>query len=166
MSYWDQTKPILLEKSTPNIMRVESIKKVFKKSYFICMVRNPYAQVEGIMRRNNATAEYAANFTIKCLEYQKNNIEKEKDILFFTYEDLCDKKKYIVSKIKNFLPEINDLNTDILFNAHNFKTKNKMAITNLNEEKIAKLSTQDITIINNIFRKNINLLKFFNYALI
>ena len=30
MKYWDQTKPILLEKSTPNIIRVQSIKKTFQ----------------------------------------------------------------------------------------------------------------------------------------
>ena len=166
MKYWDQTKPILLEKSTPNIIRVQSIKKTFQNSYFICIVRNPYAQVEGIMRRNNASAEYAANFSIKCLEYQKYNIEKEKNLIFFNYEDLCDNTKQVASKIINFLPEINNLNIDTLFKAHNFKTKNKMAIKNLNKEKIEKISKKDLAIINKIFQKNIKLLKYFNYNII
>ena len=79
MKYWDQTKPILLEKSTTNIIRVQSIKKTFQNSYFICIVRNPYAQVEGIMRRNNASAEYAANFSIKCLKYHLNEYALQKN---------------------------------------------------------------------------------------
>ena len=29
MKYWDQTKPVLLDKSIPNIMRVKEIKKEF-----------------------------------------------------------------------------------------------------------------------------------------
>ena len=39
--------------------------------------RNPYAHVEGIIRRNSATTEYAARFALKCLRYQKRNKENE-----------------------------------------------------------------------------------------
>ena len=56
------------------------------------MVRNPYAQVEGIMRRNGATVEYAAKFALKCLRFQKQNKQSQENILFISYEDLCDNK--------------------------------------------------------------------------
>ena len=55
-------------------MRVKDIKEVFNPIMFICMVRNPYAQAEGIIRRNKATPEYAAKFALKCLKYQKQNL--------------------------------------------------------------------------------------------
>ena len=166
MRYWDQSKSVLLDKSIPNIMRVNAIKKEFKNIFFICMVRNPYAQVEGIIRRNEASAEYAANFAIKCLKYQKLNIEKEKNLLFFTYEQLCEDQNTTIQKIIDFIPELFDIKTNIEFNAHNYKTKGGMSITNLNQEKITKLSSQDILTINTIFKKNISLLTFFNYQII
>jgi len=164
--YWDLSKPILLEKSVPNILRVKEIKNTFLPASFICIVRNPYAQCEGIMRRNNISAEEAAKFSIHCLMYQKNNIENEKELLFFTYEELCDNTEKIINKIKNFLPELNDINIKRKFSAHNFKGKRKMRITNLNNEKIKKLTIEDITIINNIFSKNKELLEYFNYSII
>ena len=164
--YWNLSKPILLEKSVPNILRVKEIKNTFLPVSFICMVRDPYAQCEGIMRRNNVSAEEAAKFSIHCLMYQKNNIENEKKLLFFTYEDLCDNTEKIIERIQNLLPELNDINIKKNFSAHNFKGKRKMRITNLNNEKIKKLTIEDITSINHVFSKNKNLLEYFNYSII
>ena len=41
-----------------------------------------------------------------------------------------------------------------------------MAITNLNDEKIAKLSNKQLHIINSIFKKDHELLSYFNYSII
>ena len=147
-------------------MRVKEIKKEFNDIYFICIVRNPYAQVEGIIRRNNSTAEDAAKFAINCLKYQKENIEKESNLLFFSYEELCEEREKTVKRMVDFLPELNDININTLFKAHNFKTTENMAITNLNKEKIAKLSSKQLDIINTIFKKNKSLLNYFNYSII
>jgi len=166
MKYWDQRKTILMDKSNTNIMRVAAIKKVFDNIVFLAMVRNPYAQVEGIIRRNNATTEYAAAFALKCLRYQKKNRENEKNILFLSYEDLCNNKDKSVEKIKNFIPELGTVNSDIAFSAHNFKTKGKMKIQNLNDEKINKLSSEQIKIINSYFQKEEELLNYFGYSII
>ena len=68
-------------------MRVDEIEKVFSPIKYMCMVRNPYAQVEGLMRRNKQDAKSAAEFAIKCLYYQSKNRKRE-NILFFTYEQL------------------------------------------------------------------------------
>jgi len=167
MKYWDQRMGILMDKSNPNIMRVHSIKKEFKNSIFIAMVRNPYAQVEGIMRRNGATAEYAAKFALKCLRYQKQNkLSVKENILFTSYEELCDTKYELVEKIKKFIPEIGDIDSDLEFSAHNFKTDGKMKIQNLNKEKIKKINKENMGIINTYFNKDIDLLEFFGYSII
>ena len=164
--YWDLSKPILLEKSIPNIMRIHDIKKFFDPISFICMVRNPYAQCEGIIRRNGKSAEFAAKFALQCLKYQKENIEKEKSLLFFTYEELCENKNQVVNKIISFIPDLKDIKSDQKFKAHNFKTSDKMKITNLNNEKIAKLTKEQLKTINSYFDKEIALLNFFNYPII
>ena len=164
--YWDLSKPILLDKSTPNIMRVNNIKEFFNPVSFICMVRNPYAQCEGIIRRNGKSAEFAAKFALNCLQYQKTNLESEKNLLFFTYEELCENKNHVVNKIILFMPDLKDIKSEQKFKAHNFKTSDKMKITNLNDEKIAKLSQKQLKTINSYFEKEIDLLNFFNYPII
>ena len=164
--YWDLSKPILLDKSIPNIMRVNDIKEFFNPISFICMVRNPYAQCEGIIRRNGKSAEFAAKFALNCLQYQKANIEKEKNLLFFTYEELCENKNQVVNNIISFIPDLKDIKSEQKFKAHNFKTKRRMEITNLNSEKISKLTKEQLNEINSHFKKEEELLKYFNYTII
>ena len=50
-NYWDRSKDILLEKSPPNICRAENINDVFNNSKYICLIRNPYAQIQSNIRR-------------------------------------------------------------------------------------------------------------------
>ena len=166
MEYWDQSKQILMDKSTTNIMRVQEIKDVFTNISFLAMVRNPYAQVEGIIRRNNSTAEYAAKFALKCLRYQRRNKEHYKDILFFSYEDLCDNTEEVFEKIQKYIPELGKIKSNLKFSAHNYKTKNKMRIQNLNKEKIAMLSTEQLLVINSYFKMEAELLDYFGYSII
>tara|TARA_B100001758_G_C18373778_1_gene593023 strand:+ start:13 stop:819 length:807 start_codon:yes stop_codon:yes gene_type:complete len=164
--YWDLSKPILMDKSTTNIIRVNDIKKVFKPISFIAIVRNPYAQCEGIIRRNNQSAEYAAKFAIKCLKYQKKNIENENNLLFFSYEEMCENTHQVVSKIQEFIPSTSDIKLKKKYNAHNFKSDKRMTINNLNQEKIKKLDKEQIKVINSYFIKEKELLEYFNYSII
>ena len=165
LRYWDYSKPVFLDKSIPNIMRVDEIEKVFSPIKYMCMVRNPYAQVEGLMRRNKQDAKSAAEFAIKCLYYQSKNRKRE-NILFFTYEQLCDNRQEVSQKMIEFIPELSDLDMNIDLTSHNFKKKGKMKMANLNDEKIAKISETDFEIINSIFEKDKDLLKEFGYKII
>ena len=164
MRYWDLSKPILLDKSVPNIIRTDEIIKVFNPVYYICMVRNPYAQVESIMRRNYQDARSAAEFTIRCLNYQYQNRNHE-NTLFFTYESLCDDSKISLNKIISFMPELHDIDISQKFSAHNYKNA-KMTITNLNHEKISKISDSDFNVINSVFIREKGILEKFNYKII
>lgn len=163
LMYWDYSKSIFLEKSIPNLMRVDEINQFFYPIKYICMVRNPYAHAEGLMRRNNFSAEKAADFVIRCLDYQRRNIENNKCLLFITYEELCDRKEDVLKKLIKFIPELSDIKIDIKFSSHNFKTNKPMGIKNLNDEKILKISKSNFKIIDAIFKERKDLLDFFNY---
>lgn len=162
IAYWDVTKPLLLEKSPANILRADSIEKTFIPSYFLIMVRNPYAHVQSLISRNKSTATNAAKFVIKCLQFQKNNNEKLKKSLFFTYEELCDNTNQIKFRIEKFMPEIGTLN---IKKAHNFRRK-KLVFNNNNSKKIKLLTNDQIIEINSVFSKHVDLLNYFNYELI
>lgn len=165
MKYWDLTKPILLEKSPPNIIRAEAIKKAFSPHYFIIFYRNPYAHCESLMRRNNYSAAFSAELVIRYLTYQKYNIEKLDNVLNLSYEELTENIDNSIKKIANFLPELKDIKRDNKFTAHNYKAKS-LNIENLNIEKINKLTASQIQEINIIFIQDNDLLNFFGYKLI
>mgnify|MGYP001157366137 FL=1 len=165
MKYWDQSKPVLMDKTTTNIMRFDEIKKEFDNTYAICLIRNPYAVIEGIMRRNSKSIEFAIEFCIKTLQYQMYNIENNKNLTWITYSELCENQDLVENKVKSILPEIDDLNFNKFFSAHNFKNKS-LKITNLNDEKISKLKKKDILKINKYFTKQKELLNFFEFQII
>ena len=97
---------------------------------------------------------------------QKKNKEFEINSLFITYEELCDNNEEVIGKIKLFIPELGDLDSDLEFSAHNFKTDGKMKIQNLNNEKIKKLSKNQLALINSYFNKEVELLNYFGYSII
>ena len=165
MRYWDLSKKVLLDKSIPNIMRVAQIDKVFDPIYYICMVRNPYAQVESIIRRNQQDVRSAAEFAIKCLYFQSINKDR-KNTFFFTYEELCNDTDKVIKRMIDFLPDLEDINANMGFTSHNYKTSKKMRMMNLNDEKIAKLSDADILTINSVFEGEKDILRMFNYKII
>ena len=160
--YCDKSKVVLLEKSPPNIIRATEIEKEFSPAYFLCITRNPYAFCESVIRKNNISAEDAALFVIKCLKYQRSNIDNLKNVLYFSYENFTNNTEKIKQEIIDFLPEISDIQTSGKFNAHNYFAK-KSEIINYNASSIARLKRSELNKINSVFDKNKNLLKSFNY---
>ena len=164
--YWDRSKEIFLEKSPPNICRAIEIEKEFPNAKFICIVRNPYAQIEGEMRRYGTPVKEATELCIQYLKYQKKNIEKLKVSFIIRYEELVNETTNTKKNIISFLPELNDINTNMNFSAHNLRAEKNMAITDLNIEKIAKIKRDDLLIINSLFKKEEGTLNYFNYHII
>ncbi len=165
MKYWDLTAPILLEKSPPNLIRARSINKYFNPSYFIILCRNPYAHVESLMRREKWTAERAAEFVIRCLKNQRRNLESFQYAILLSYEELTDNPVQTLELLRNFLPELSDINIEREFNAHNFKNK-RMKIANLNSEKISHFSPTELERIYSVFKLNDDIISFFNYEIL
>tara|TARA_Y100000766_G_scaffold250974_1_gene234330 strand:+ start:406 stop:1215 length:810 start_codon:yes stop_codon:yes gene_type:complete len=164
--YWDRSKDILLEKSPPNICRAENINKVFEDSKYICLVRNPYAQIQSNVRRYQTDLLDATKKYISYLNFQKNNLEKLDNILLIRYEELTNNTNKTKEKIIDFLPSLSDININLKFNAHNMHMKTEMEITNLNQDSIDLLSKGQVKTINYILEKEKDLLNFFNYSII
>ena len=164
--YWDRSKSILLEKSPPNICRTNNIDNVFSNSKYICLIRNPYAQIQSNIRRYNTDLKIAAEKYISYLKFQKNNVENLENTLIVSYEELSDNPLKTKNKICSFLPELKDININLKFNAHNMHQIKKMGIINLNKASIASLNKKQVEIINTILKKDQDLIKYFNYSLL
>lgn len=163
LKYWDVTKPILLEKSPPNIVRAPSLAHHFAPASFMIMVRDPYAVCESMIRRGQDASEAAA-FAIRCLRFQKQNIEKLQNFIFFSYEELTDAPEAIREKLIAFMPALQGLDIHRVFKAHNFKNA-PMQIRNMNSEKVANLHKTQLKALNRVFRQNEDILAYFNYHL-
>jgi len=86
---------IFLEKTPSNVLKAQMYEKHFPNAYFMIMVRNPYAFVEGILRRNDRLIEAGIKHWIATSRKQIENTETLRHSVWFTYEDLCDKPKMV-----------------------------------------------------------------------
>lgn len=165
LKYWDQTKPVLLEKSPPNIIRAQQLANCFKPSYFIVLYRNPYAHCEGVIRRTSKTAIEAATRVIELLTYQKNNIENLDDVIAISYECLTNNASESLNSIKKWMNELHDIKINGTYKAHSQFNK-RMSVNNLNQQKIDNLGRAELEAINSVFSKNEDVLHYFGYELI
>jgi hypothetical protein len=165
-SYWDLTKPVLLEKSPPNIIRTREILAHFKPVKFVVMVRNPYAQSEGLIRRNNWTVKFAANFAVRCLRTQRDNANNLDDTLVLTYESLVQDPARACQDLATFMPELGAMQHDASFEVHSVDGTLNRPITDLNTRKIASLGAETIALMNEVFVQHQDTLAAWGYELL
>lgn len=161
MEYWDRSRPVLLEKSPPNLIHAEAIQKVFDPSYFVCLVRNPYAQSESLIRRTGYTPREAAEFALECLRLQKQNLESLDHAYLIRYEDLTEDPALIAGHIRHWIPQVGNLNLKGEFGYSGIDE-----IRNTNAEKIARFHHTQLSTLTETFKRNATLLRHFRYSLI
>jgi hypothetical protein len=165
-SYWDQSKPILLEKSPPNIIRTADILENFHPAKFVIMVRNPYAHSEGLIRRNNWSIKRAANFSIMCLRTQLKNARELDNSLVLTYESLVQDPAKASRELAAFMPDLQDINHAASFEVHSVDGTLDRPITDLNKKKIAAITPEALASLNEIFRDHRETIEAWGYRLI
>lgn len=163
---WDLRKPFLAEKSPPNLLRAKVIEEQFQPSYFIILMRNPYAFCEGFTRRKGESYEEAAKFWIKCALFQKKNINELSSHLFISYEELVEYPNDVKQNILAYLPGLYDISVDQPFKAKTIEGTISTNIKNYNEKKIRKLPKNAIQTINQTLLSYKDLVNDFNYNLI
>ena len=163
---WNMAKPILVEKSPPNLLHAKYIEKYFPSPFFITLIRNPYAWCVGYKQRfPEKSYDSIANIWGLMAYYQKQN-QNLKKILHLSYEKLCDNPKESSTKIISFIPDIVDLHFDKQFRLISFDGYKQRPITNLNKRSIELLSENEIKLISDELRKNTDVMDFFNYEIL
>lgn len=161
--YWDPRKSVLVEKGPPNLMYRKDIGNYFNPSFFIYLIRNPYATIQSLMSRNDWTNVRSTHFWLMCAEliYQGLLIEPNRSCLII-YESLIANPKNALSNLIDQIPNLADMTIQSQYNIHN-KTAE---IKNMNSHSIAKLQFSDYDIINPILLDKKYLLDYFNYSMI
>ncbi len=163
---WDCSKPVLLEKSPPNIVRAFEIERHFEPSAFISMIRNPYAFCEGHHRRLGSSMRDAAEQWVSHAAYQRKNIDGLGRVFHFSYESFTDDPQSICDGIQKFLPALERLDADASFKAKAADGHRDRRIQNLNDRKIDLLGTWEVRAINTVLDAHRDLVNSFGYEII
>ena len=163
---WDLSKDILLEKSPPNIMWAKSMQEYFENAYFIISIRNPYAFAEGYTRRKKGGFDDAARFWLRCAEKQIWNCSNLEKFEILTYEEFTQDPSLLEFRLNKLLPKFGPLPANIAVKAKTIRGIETNQITNFNQQKIDKISVQDIKVITKILASKKECLEYFNYELL
>ncbi|SEP75498.1 Sulfotransferase family protein [Virgibacillus subterraneus] len=103
--YWDLSKPILIEKSPPSIIRTRFFQEMFSNSYFIVIKRHPIA----VSFATNAFSKKTVDLE-KLIEHwlvSQKQVERDLPLLDrameIKYEDLVADSDNVLSTISDFI---------------------------------------------------------------
>lgn len=151
-------RPILLEKSPPNTVRLRWLQANFPNAYFIGIHRNGYAVAEGIHRKVGHSLELGALQWSNANKILLEDFQVLRNKILISYEKLTEEPETILNEIYRFL-EIAPLNKDAIYQS--FKIQgNIRKISNLNPLSFDNLSEKDIDLIG---REAGDMLKNLNY---
>lgn len=169
----NENAPVFLTKSPPFLLIADQLVAHFTNTVFLFMVRNPYAALEGIIRRHHRAKliantqnlpRIAAQHLVTCMNVQRDNITRHAGrSIAFSYEQLCAAPDAIARNISGLVPELTDLN---LTQKLAIKGTYDEPLRNMNTDQIARLTDHEIAMANEVFRPNADLLSHFDYPLI
>jgi hypothetical protein len=169
---------IFLQKSPPDIYRVNMISKFFNPINFIIMTRNPYALSANLkITRSDTAIERIANNIGDYLSSQMQIKESlQNSCLSISYEQLCDNTEETCQKIIDFMPDIHTINFSANFQIERnivYPTPEQnniiydLPITNLNDQEINKsLNSDDINTISSVLNNYQDAMNYWNYTIL
>ena len=164
--HWDLDKPILLEKSPPNIARADQIDQHFEPTKYVVLMRHPYAFCQSALTSNpdKNTPENVARYWLRYARFQRSNIESLDHIIHLTYEQFVAHPDAVLEKLVEFFPELEELSTESIETMTYFGAES--SIRDLNPIKFQLLRGSTIRRINEVLRQDEEVLTYFGYDLI
>jgi hypothetical protein len=157
--FYDLKKPVLLEKSIANTLRMSFFNRHFEEVYFIHLVRNGYAVAEGIHRKaaimegnpryspqERYPLELCARQWARSLEVVAEEKNRVEHFLELSYEDFTENPDEALRQITSFIgvaPFQNSFQNK-MFSVHGVQS----SIRNMNGKSLRSLSPADIAEIN------------------
>jgi hypothetical protein len=96
-------KPMILEKTTANAVRMRWLQRAFPEAAFLGVVRNGYAVVEGIKRKGSKPVERGARHWRRVNEIMLSDATQVKRFMLIRYEDFVAAPRDSLNKIAEFL---------------------------------------------------------------
>jgi len=138
----DSQRPVLMEKSPPNAARIRWLNTHFENAHFVGIVRNPYATIEGMMRKGGLDLEQAARQWVGSNEIMLSDLERVDHRMLITYEQLTNSPSGVFAEMVAFLglDAVASPSMTKTFRIH----ERELSIRNLNRDSIKRLSPDEL----------------------
>ncbi len=164
---------VIIEKSPPNLLRIDNIIDTFPNNVVIAFNRDPYANCSSrlfrrykpeLMTEKEITEilELLASEWIIRSKWVKKWIS-ELNLLNSTYERFCENPADYLNEIINICPQLKEFNSK-----KNFKIKDysPAKISNQNARQISNLSPGQVKALSEVLENEADLLDYFGYNLL
>lgn len=101
--YWDLDKPVLVEKSPPNLIRTRFLQALFPDAYFVVILRHPIAVSFATIKWNAERIDHLLRHWLVCYEKFRNDRPHLRNVLLLTYEDLVNQSEEELRTVFSFL---------------------------------------------------------------
>lgn len=159
---------VFVEKSPPNIARVDMLAEHFAPARFLFLVRDPYAVGESILRQRRELRgtidleRAAAEHVCTLFRLQKENIRRFGPwSTLIRYEDLCMLPRAAAAQVSELVGAFEDLDFD---RAIPVKGRYYESLRDMNEEHIGRLETAQLRTFNAVFEEHEDLFAEFGYG--
>jgi hypothetical protein len=169
----DEDIEVVIEKSPPNMVRIEKLSSEFRNFSLLASNRNPYANCSSILYRNHpadALSTEKRQGILKSIAEswlargrKIEGLMRKLDMPLITYERFCDDPSLIKTKLR--LPKAVTETIDPLATVK-VKDYPVQPIANQNDRQIAKLSDAELASISTKLEPHDNLLAFFGYNIL
>ena len=163
-----------IEKSPPNMMRIEVLQSIFPQHILLANNRDPYANISSMFYRYTknigdlATKDRAvevSNFAQLWLRRSAvlKKVIQSQSVPYLSYEQFCENPKLLQDAIDHSRFSGN-LSLDFKKNV-SVKNYKPQPIKNFNSEQIEKLTNSDIKVITKTLQGSDDLVSYFGYSL-
>jgi hypothetical protein len=101
--YWDLEKPVLLEKSPPNLIRTRFLQALFPNSYFLVLLRHPLAVSYATQKWSGTSLEALIEHWLVCHDRFLEDKSHLQRVLVLRYEDFVSAPRSVLETIYGFL---------------------------------------------------------------
>ncbi len=117
--YWDTEKPVLLEKSPENMIRMRFLQALFPDSYFILIWRHPISVSYSSWRSSKTTFHAMLGHWLHCYQLALEDVSHVRRFFTLKYEHFAEGPQLWINKLCQFLelPEF-ELKTGIRGNTN------------------------------------------------
>jgi hypothetical protein len=168
-----QNVELIIEKSPPNLVRIDQLIKIFPNHSLVAFNRNPYANCSSILYRKHYPQNKSEKENIKIVSrladkwlFRSRWIKKwidEMQLTYITYEEFCAEPTTCVSKLAANLPALKTVDINKSIKVKGYKMQK---IVNFNEVQISKLKQKEIDAISGVLTADIKLVSFFGYDIL
>lgn len=164
---------VVIEKSPPNMMRIEKLSSQFSDCSFVAINRNPYANCASILYRHHdadnissiqrkAVLEQLAKYWL-MRSYKIRELIIKNGIPLLSYEDFCHNPSSILDilELPKGVSDTIDINTKV-----KVKDYNEQPISNQNQRQISNLTDDEIEYISYFLKSDNELMEFYGYQVV